>query len=1187
MDRAVRHFEPFHRIGTVFALLTLLFGSLVTLAYPAGGVTGTLRGSVVDQSDGKPIPGAAIVVTAGSGTFRTTTDAHGFFTLLDLPPDTYVVKIAAINYEPVTLTGVTVYGDQTQTIGVAKLVKGLKTIAQVQSRNASSAFQPHQTIDVTTFQGARVDQALGERGSTNMNQLVLSAPGVIKNTDFQPGPGNSSNAFTIRGSASVEIGYQFDGVDYRGSFFDENPSQAYLNGVGGGKGGLQVVSGAGDATQGGIGAGVVNVIPGRGSYPGDGFVSFDVGSPWFQHSLAGQYGTATPDGRFSEFFSFRSTRAAPQIAPFGRDAADAHQYFGTSFTYDDDVLNNFYYRFGKNNSQQIQVLTDWLDHRAWANYGGLANVNYYPYDPFSYSQFQNDFQGVPMWPSTTNDPTGLLWYQSVIPYLQGTPKRPNPPTSSEQYVYGPTNFLKIGYTRPLGNATSLNTFFYNWGGLVANNITGESSDLTLGAFLVDYNNAGGRKVGFQSQITTVASQKHTLTLVGKFENGFPYWSQQSHGNTWAGFSGGRSIDEAILSSAIPCAAGQVAPCGTACTLNPITGCYSPTGARIEDWYLPVNPGQPVSASNQCIGPALDNGYTVNSPTNEGCYLYSYLLAHGKWTGHLPTIPTTGFDYNKSDFQQYGIGLRDQWTPNSRLTLDYGVRLDGQNLKWGGVTALNKDLSNTADIGTAFATLSDSYLHPKIFEPRIALSYVVTPRDSVRVSYGRSASFFFGQTAGTPTNIANIDPVLWTIPAKDNGFATFNPATGQGPACGSGWHLPGTGPNGTYVSNPNMFFSGNGTLGAAGNYFQCANYAQSVYWLFDQAFAAPDVGGQGVATYNNWDIAYSHEFRNGWGAKLTAYDRRGYNTYQVNLLSAGPPDPVTGQTTAGAFQEREVGVTKTFGLELMVTTPDRPYGWSGFLTANYVNALTNTPPVFGSASLPIAPQYLYQTGTLFHASYLPPLSAVAGVEYKTRNGWRINPIFSFDGGEPFGVGKTSFGFVNGTLYAIPTGNLGISTPFVGAPVPGQAFNATCYDDPAFAGTYFHPKYFACRGNNEPPLAGQALSQPRLYTDLNFEYEHRGIVYGAYITNLFDNYRGQPTINQLWQPVATGVAGAQTGKVAGANPVTTNAGVVVPNPLWLVGARNASVYDQFWLPYQHLYVPGRTYRFYIQFKLGKGL
>lgn len=1164
-----------------FCLATVFCAALAVItqgcALAAGGVTGTLRGSVVDQKTNAPIAGASIHVHAESGDYKGTSDAHGFFVFLNLPPDTYTVRVTAKGYLETTLTGVTVFGDETAQLGGVKLTKGLTTIGVVQSRSSTSAYQPHQTIDETTFQGNRIDQALGEKGSTNFNQLALSAPGVIQNTNYVPGPGNSSNAFTIRGSASVEIGYQFDGVDYRGSFFDENPSQGYLNGVGGGAGAMQIVSGAGDATQGGIGAGVVNIVPGRGTFPGSGFLSFDVGSPWYDHSMAGQYGIATPNGRFSDFFSFRSTRSAPQYAPYGVSVSDVGGYYGTSFNYDDDVLNNFYYRFGKNNDQQIQVLADWLDHRAWANAGGLQYANYYPYDPFSQAYFTSDNNGNPMWPSTPNDPTGEGWYQNNIPYTGGIAKcstspcqNPPHPTSPEQYVYGPTNFLKIGYTRPLGNATSLNAFFYNWGGLVANNVTGSSTDFTLGSYLPGYNNAGGRKVGFQAQATTVASDKHTLTLVAKFENGFPYWNQLNYGNTWQGFLGGRGVDQSV--SQTPCAYGMA-----------IANCYSPTGARVEDWYLPQNVGQPISAANPCIGPAQDNGYVASAPTGEGCYLYSWLLSHGDWTGKLPPIPSTGFDYMGADFQQFGIGLRDQWTPNERLTLDYGLRLDGQNLKWAGNTMLNKDLSNTADIGTGYATLSNSYLYPRVIEPRIALSYLVTQHDSMRFSYGRSASFFFGQTAGTPTSITGVAPILWEIPAKDAGSPTYNPLDGEGPACGSGWHPPGQGLNGTYVPNPNVYWSGAGTVGTVGNYFQCANYAQSVYWAFDQAYAAPDIGGQTVATYNNYDLAWSHQFKNGWGTKLTGYARRGYNTYQTVLLNAGPPDPVTGQQSAGSFQERQVGTTKTYGLEFMLTTPDRPYGWGGFLTMNYVNALTTTPPVSNSDSLPAVAQYLYQTGALFHASYLPPLSAVAGIQYKTKGGLTINPIITANDGIPFGVGNTSYGFVNGVLYQIPTGNLGSNLPYAGPGQPLQAYNAECYNDPAFPGSYFKPKYVACRGDHESTLAGQTLTPPSASMDLSMEYTHRRITYGIYVTNVFNNYRSEAGVNQAWQPVATGVGGAQTGQYSGAYPTQLQNGTLTPNPLYQAGARNAPAFNQYWLPFPQLYIPGQTWRFYMQFAL----
>ncbi|MBV9647570.1 MAG: carboxypeptidase regulatory-like domain-containing protein [Candidatus Eremiobacteraeota bacterium] len=1166
----VRHFR--RSAFTLALFFTPLF--IVVCAertQAAGGVTGTLRGTVVDERTNAPIAGVAVSVASPSGRYRTTSDAHGFFVFPQIPTDTYLLSLEKNGYTAREVAGVTVLGDQTQSVGTLRLTPALRTIGSVRSvARSSSAFQPNQTVDETTFVGARVDQALGEKGSTNFDQLVLAAPGVIQTA------AGSANAFSIRGSASVEIGYQFDGVDYRGSWFDENPSQGFLNGIGGGRGALQVVSGAGDATQGGIGAGVVNVIPGRGSYPGSGFASFDVSAPWYDHAFAFQYGIATPNGRFSDFFSARSDRFAPQIAPYGRDASDAGQYLGTSLTYDDDVLNNFYYRFGKNNDQQIQVLVDWLDHRAWAQYGGLANVNYYPYDPLSYGNFQTDSNGADLWgclqPSKCvgHSPFDqvvanqqLAWYQAVIPYLPGVPRTYQPVTQPEQYIFGPTNFLKLGYTRALNQTTSFNTFFYNWGGLVANNITGNSSDLTTGSAVPGYNEAGGRRVGFQAQLTKIAGEKHTLTFIGKFENGFPYWTQQNVGNTFQSFIVDRGQDETNFGSFGP-------------------GQYPINGPRVEDWYLPVHLGQPISASNPCIGPSYDNGFDPTMPTHLGCYLYSWLLSHGKWTGSLPSMPTMGWDLHQSDFQQFGVGARDQWSPSARLHVDYGLRVDGQNLRWGR-NPFSADLGNPSDVGYGIATIGNGFLYPRFVQPRLSVDYVATPRDSVRAAYGRSISFFFGQTAGTPAAAAFINPVLYQVPAKDSPFINTNPSDGPitlGPACGSGWHGPGSNGNGTYLQNPWVYYSGAGVSGNAGWYFKCPNYASSLFWAFDQAYSAPDLGGGFPATYNNYDVAWEHQFRSGWGSKLTAYWRRGFGTYQATFLNSGPPNPVTGQQTAGAFQYRETGIQKAFGLEFMLTTPDRPAGLSGFLTANYVNELTNTPPVAGSDSLPIVPQFLYQTGTLFHQSYLPPLSARAGIEYKFKDGLRINPILSFDNGFPFGVGRDAIGFVNGVLYHLPTSNIGVATPYAGPGLPNQSYNATCYVDPSFVGSAFHPHYYACRGYSEPALAGQSFTRPRLYSDLDLEYTRGRVTMGVYVSNLFDNYRAEPTINTDWQPIATGRGGLQSGQFTGSYP-TTQSGT--PNPFYLEGARNLSVYDQYWLPYQELYVPGRQYRFYLQFNL----
>jgi len=1151
-----------------------LFAFLAGPAHAAGGVSGTLRGNVIDQDHGNPVAGAKVTATAPSGTFRTQTDARGFFVLLQVPTDTYELTITKDGYIPQSIVGVTVLGDQTQSVGIVKLAPSAKQIGSVHvtAHSASSAFQPTQTVDESTFAGKRVDQALGETGSTNFTQLTLSAPGVIQTVS------GSVNPISIRGSASVEIGYQFDGIDFRGNFFDENPNEEYLNGIGGGHGALQVVSGAGDATQGGIGAGVINIVPGRGSYPGDGFISFDMGSPYYDHSMSFEYGAATKDGRFSDFFSSRSSRIAPQIAPYGRSAADAGQYLGTSFTYDDDVLNNFYYRFGKNMNQQIQVLADWLDHRSWAEYGGLQNVNFYPWDPYSYQQLQTDGNGAAMWGCEvaaaclgSANSAGvanqqLAWYQANIPYEPLTPTTYQPVTQPEQYIYGPTDVLKIGYTNNFNATTSMNTFFYNWGGTYSGNITGPAQALTTGNFFPGYNNVGGRRVGFVADVTKQASEIHTLTLVGKYENGLPYWNQFDIGNTWQGFLTGRGQDQ---SNNVACPDPN-----TLCTNQP----------RVEDWFLPVNPnGTPstgATGTNICVGPAADNGFSPTAGTNMGCYIYNELVALHKWTGHLPTIPSAGFTYAGTDFQQFGVGVRDQWVPNQRLHVDWGLRWDGQNLRWGA-NPFSQDLANPTDVGLGYASLGNDYLYPRIVEPRVAANYSLNSTNVVTASYGRSVSFFFAQTAGTPTGMQGIDPVLYQIPAKDTGSINLSAPTPQlGPACGSGWHGPGQNGNGTYSQNPYVYFSGSAVLNSPGWYFKCPNYAESLFWLFDQTFAAPDVGGSFPATYNNWDVAWGHQFKNGWGSKLTGYWRRGYDTYQVTLLNAGPPDPVTGQQNAGSFQVRETGVQKAFGIEGMLTTPIPPFGCSGFLSLNYINELTNTPPVSGSDSLPVVSQYLYQTGTLFHQSYLPPFSIRSGIQYQTKSGWQINPIFAYDDGVPFGVGLDAIGYVNGVLQHLPTSNIGVATPYAGPGQPNQAYNATCYVDPAFAGSYFHPKDFACRGYAEPALAGQSYTRPRLYTDLNVQYSYKIATAGFYVSNLWNNYRAEPGVNQDWQPVSTGQGGLQTGQYASGYPLNLDG---TPNAFYYQGARDESHYDQYWLPFPELYVPGMTFNFYMQFKL----
>jgi hypothetical protein len=1134
----------------------VIYTTGVSLA--VGGLSGNLNGTVVDNQTGAPLANVAVTAASPSGTYHATTDSHGFFNMLQLPVDTYTVSFEKTGYVRLPVAGVVVFGDEQNTVGTVRLQKGLKTIAQVRS-SAGSAYKPDQTLDETTFVGQRVDQALGQSGSTNYNQLALSAPGVMQ-TD--------TGTLSIRGSLQTEIGYQFDGVNMEGSFFDENGNLGFLNGVGGGFGGVQVVSGAGDATQGNVGAGIINVIPGQGTYPAKGFVSMGVGSPYYNHNFALEYGAATPNHRFSDFISVRSARYAPQYAPYGVESsfacaspygqANCGQYFGTGYTAHDDVMNNFFYKWGKNDKESLQVLTQWINLTQWGNYGGLQNVNWYPWDPFSYAGNIAPF-GFPLIPSYSTNPMDpslsncggaanpncnpqLSYYDSLLTYLPGVPKSFTPVTQPEINNYQPVSFVKIGYTNQFNPTTTFNTFFYNWGGLEA----GAGTNYTLGAGDPAYFQLGGRRVGFQAQLTKQMGEKHTLTLVGKFENSFPRWDQQGAGTYFFNFALQQFLYAGALNS--QSAGGDNTP-------------------AIWDWFLPANPGQPVSASNPCLGPTIGNGWAPNAPATdvngnpEGCYIYSYLLANGKWTGQLPKIPTMGIGYHNSDFQTYGIGIRDQWQPSENLHVDLGVREDGQNIRFGPNPFAKDPYGNPSDVPPSF--IGPDFSKPRFFEPRVSVDYNVTNRDAIRASYARSVIFFFAQNGGTPASadLRYWNPLYLQMPAKDSA---------SNPACGSGWHGPGAG----YSQNPNNYTS-NPTPGG-GWFFQCGSYAQSLFWLWDQMDDAPDLGGQGPPTYNNWDLEYQHLFHNGWGARITGYARRGFNVEQNTLLLNGPPNPVTGQSSASVFATKNTGVEKTTGVEFMLTTPDRGVGWSGFLTANYINELTNTPPVAGSESLPILPQQLLLTNKLFHANFLPPISARAGIEYRTAH-WKFNPIVSFFSGYPFGVGKDAIGYVNGTLYDLPETNFGVATPYAGPNGPNNAYNASYFVDPSNPGNYFSPNIYASRGYNEPALAGQQFTRPRLYTDFDIEYNVGNLTFGTYVSNVFNNYRSEPQINTAFQPVVTGVGGPQTGLYAGAYPNGTI------NPFYGVGARDEALLNQRWSPYMEYYTPGRTFTFYTQYNI----
>jgi hypothetical protein len=1068
-------------VAALIAVALLHFSSLP--AFAAGGLYGNLTGVVLDAASHAPIAGARIEAKSPSGSYTATTNARGAFTILQMNVDSYTVTVSAPGHETLNMQNVTVFGDETDTIGTVALNAALKTIAKVTATSASSAFQPNQTVDTYSVTGQRIQQALGNKYDTSEAALVQSAPGVIQTYDSAMGMSGVGlgSGISIRGSLAVELGYQYDGVPFSAPFFNADAAQGFLNGINGGSGGgLQIVSGAGDATQGNVGGGVINTIVPRGTYPSYGDADFEVGGPQYDHTMNLDWGWATPNGRFSNYASFSGSSYVPGAnGPLGVPAAElaipgtSNPYFGYSLVRHNDFVDNAVFHFGKNNNQSLQVLARVAYLDGWAGYGGLNGLSYFQSDPNFLGPFATCFTtGC----ANAAGPADMSYLQSLIPALPYAPSNPNALlTQGEQIAANPLHFLKFGYTNELNPSTFLELSAYNWGMFQGG--SNYTNFLNAGFFGTGWSVVGGTRTGFLGSITHEFGDNNTMTVEASQDIAKPYWDNQGPGTDVFGLA-----------------------------LAELGAFGGPLSPNASDWALPANTAAPVSAANPC-------------PITGGCYIYSALQAAGKWTGTMPQVPSFGIGYHNTIQQNWGVGLRDQWQLTDKLNLDFGARVDGEQNKFGP-TPFNGPGGTPSDV--APSKVGSAFISPREFEPRFAASYRLGRNDSIRFSYGRSTLFFFGQTLGTPFNVTGINPLLLDIPAK----------SGTAPYCGSGTHGPGPG----YTANPAIPPNASLAPGSVGYFFPCQNYAASVAWFYDQNFDAPDLGGYGPPTYSEFDLAWSHLFTkglfNGWSSRITAYTRRGYNVEQNTLLLNGPPNPITGQSAASVFSTTANGNEKTFGIEAQLTTPDvhpGERGLSGFITFDYINELLNTPPVAGSSNLPIMPQQLLLTGQMFKSGFVPPLSTVIGATYHFKSGLTITPTIFANGGYPFGVGTTSIGYVNGLLMTTPETNYGApNLPYAGQSGPGNSYNASYFVDPQVPGSILNPNIAASRGYAEPTTAGLKNGPAEFFLNLDIEAPiARETVLGLQVFNLTGNHYGPPLVNTLYQPVATGVAGPLTG------------------------------------------------------------
>jgi hypothetical protein len=326
-------------------VLAVAFALLVNLSpHPAlAGTTGNITGTITDAKTGAPLADVKVTAAAPSQSASTTSDTHGFYSLVNLTPDTYTVSFQKSGYQPTSQPGIVVMQDQTATLNQT-LQTEVKTIASVRSVAASNLVKPNTGSDVYTVTGQQLAAATNPTDThETIYQYMAVTPGVTAN-GFPAQP-------RVRGGQVTDLGYEFEGIPIQDDivgFFTSNLANIGLSNI-------EVYTGGLSGTGSFNGTGYFNSVLKTGTYPGYGLISTSFTSPEANQYITLERGWATPDHKFSAYIGFDGVNSQNQYG-YGQQTYPNvlfWDYNGPGPVKTRDWVGNFHYRPDPNDDIQV------------------------------------------------------------------------------------------------------------------------------------------------------------------------------------------------------------------------------------------------------------------------------------------------------------------------------------------------------------------------------------------------------------------------------------------------------------------------------------------------------------------------------------------------------------------------------------------------------------------------------------------------------------------------------------------------------------------------------------------------------------------------------------------------------------------------------------------------------------------
>ena len=1153
----------------VLAALCVVTCSSAALA----GTVGVISGKVTDAASGAPIAGVGVTATSPTGHLHSTTDARGFYVLTGLSPDTYTVTFTASGYNSGIEQGVGVFADQVTDLNVS-LVKAIKVIGVVQSRSASSAFQPNHPNDTYNINSTDIADVQGLETNQSATQLFASLPSV-SNAGLYGVP-------IVRGGRANDLDYEIEGIPvndpYNGTFGLRNTQDNYYNFDVSDNvptlalQELQLTPGSSDASFANTGTGDINMVVKRGRYPGFLDAQMAIGGGGYAHAVSFDYGTASADGRWDAYVMFHGDDVYPNWGD-GHPPSQVGTYLWPGLSISRTLAAKFDYNWGPSNNHSVELF-EYNEYSALNNDYGVdsrqfcfytcsaanAGANqppffgpYYgicnfmgtdfpasgspPPDPLSPGTFltPNCWQMLPLFPGQANANETLGQAGLAVRSANHVP-----------YAY------KVQYTDQITPAYTMQLNVYRSGGYQTDDQTGGYNPLIT---QLQYGQAnpywfrqGGYLEGTRVDFTRQLSDQHLLKFGGEYR-----FSNPSNDLDFPIFG------QEIVTQDFPEEAFDFIPP----QLEGPNGC-------VNDWW---------------IGPAFDG---ITPDTNWCGYLYQHV--HGQSVIQLPVNSVT------TDLHPHyqSVYASDRWQPNTILTADFGLRIDHADynfpapvvdpatctspyfpLTWSPPTDSQGNyisiVPGKACPKETFANFGNA-AHPTTLQPRVGLAFNLTPHDSLRIDFGRTMQYpIDGQMdPGTaPLNyeqgLAGVQPFfspIWYCLYSLTGFngegldprctssAAFNSA--YGPYQDAGFYnyfnpFPCKTPvvGNSCSSDPNWPYPPPGQPNPAGppvcgfGFFPfqnvpCGTYQQQMRWemMNDGHFSTSGgyINPIPPATFLNYDVGYMHEFANGighgWlreqteglGASVTFWDRVGHDlsTYTSEPIVVNGNVERNGSNNPIFYPQilSAAGKDLADGIEARITR-SRPLGFSFQFSGTYQHVLNNCPTSNGQFnglySCTINGASIF-LNNLYYPGYVTPLQTTTDVSYRWKGGWVARTQVFWFKGYPLGSGRFFSTFIDGFPYNIYNTNA------------SNGGGQQQYIDPYDPGSLFNPNIAATSGTPNGQYVNGAWGPAFSITDVQLEKAFNpSFIVGLNVDNLFNQPYFGPVQNGAFQPVATGLGG----------------------------------------------------------------